>query len=92
MSPETPIVAYEPADPSAIPTDAKAFVTAERDGGKLTALRAGVGWDGLTRTLWPTMWPAAVGRRAVIASRRILEACRRSRVAPWIAHRERRLN
>ncbi|WP_139307794.1 hypothetical protein [Methylobacterium sp. 275MFSha3.1] len=40
MSPETPIVAYEPVDPSAIHPDAKAFVTAERDGGKLTARRA----------------------------------------------------
>ncbi|MGU3546193.1 hypothetical protein [Methylobacterium sp. A52T] len=47
-APETPIVAYEPVDPSAIRPDAKALVIAERDGDKLTALRAGVGWDGPT--------------------------------------------
>ncbi len=48
VSPQTPIVAYELADPSAIRAGAKIFVTAERDGDKLTAIRAAVGRDGVT--------------------------------------------
>ena len=46
--PQTPIVAYEPADQSAIRPGAKVFVTAERHGDTLTALRANVGKDGVT--------------------------------------------
>ncbi|MGH1592227.1 metal ABC transporter permease [Methylobacterium phyllosphaerae] len=48
VSPRTPIVSYEPADQSAIRPGAKVFVTAERDGDKLTAVRAAVGKDGVT--------------------------------------------
>lgn len=48
VSPQTSIVAYEPADPSVIRAGAKVFVTAERDGDKLTALRTAVGKDGVT--------------------------------------------
>jgi hypothetical protein len=48
VSPQTPIVAYEPADQSAIRPGAKVFVTAARDGDKLTAIRANVGKDGVT--------------------------------------------
>ena len=48
VSRQTPIVAYELADPSAIRAGAKIFVTAERDGDKLTAIRAAVGRDGVT--------------------------------------------
>jgi hypothetical protein len=51
VSPQTPIVAYEPADQSAIRPGAKVFVTAERDGDKLTAVRAAVGKDGLTPSM-----------------------------------------
>lgn len=47
VSPQTSIVAYEPADQSAISIGAKVFVTAERDGDKLKALRAAVGKDGV---------------------------------------------
>ncbi|GJE59553.1 metal ABC transporter permease [Methylobacterium trifolii] len=48
VSPQTPVVAYEPADRSAIRSGAKVFVIAERDGGTLTAVRAIVGKDGVT--------------------------------------------
>jgi len=48
VSPQTPIVAYEPADQSAIRPGAKVFITATRDGDKLTAIRANVGKDGVT--------------------------------------------
>ncbi|MCJ2067902.1 DUF5666 domain-containing protein [Methylobacterium sp. J-030] len=48
VSPQTPIMAYEPADQSALRPGAKVFVTAERDGGRLTAVRAAVGKDGVT--------------------------------------------
>jgi hypothetical protein len=48
VSPQTPIVAYEPADQSIIRPGAKVFVTAEQDGDKLTAIRAAVGKDGVT--------------------------------------------
>ncbi len=48
VSPQTSIVAYEPADQSALRPGAKVFVTAERDGDRLTAVRAAVGKDGVT--------------------------------------------
>ena len=51
VSPQTPIVAYEPADQSAILPGAKIFITAERDGDKLTAVRAAGGKDGATPAL-----------------------------------------
>ena len=51
VSPQTPIVAYEPADQSVIRPGAKVFVTAERDGDKLTAVRAAVGKDGVTPSM-----------------------------------------
>jgi hypothetical protein len=51
VSPQTPIVSYEPADQSAIRPGAKVFVTAARDGEKLTAIRAAVGKDGLTPSM-----------------------------------------
>ncbi|WP_010682976.1 hypothetical protein [Methylobacterium mesophilicum] len=48
VMPQTPIVAYEPADRSVIRAGSKIFVIAARDGDKLTALRASVGKDGVT--------------------------------------------
>jgi hypothetical protein len=48
VSPQTPIVAYEPADRSVIRAGSKIFVIAARDGDTLTALRASVGKDGVT--------------------------------------------
>lgn len=48
VTPQTPIVAYEPTDQSALHNGSKVFVLAERDGGKLTAVRAMVGKDGVT--------------------------------------------
>lgn len=48
VSPQTPIVAYEPTDQSAIRSGAKVMVLAERDGDKVTAVRAMVGKDGVT--------------------------------------------
>ena len=48
VSPQTPIVAYEPSDQSVIRSGAKVFVTAERDGATLTAARVAVGKDGVT--------------------------------------------
>ena len=51
VSPQTPIVAYEPADATVIRTGAKAFVTAEREGDRLTAVRIAVGRDGVTPSM-----------------------------------------
>jgi hypothetical protein len=48
VSPQTPIVAYELADQSAIRPGAKVFITATRVGDKLTAIRVNVGKDGIT--------------------------------------------
>lgn len=51
VSPQTPIVAYEAADQSVIRPGSKIFVTAERAGDKLTAVRAAVGKDGVTPSM-----------------------------------------
>ena len=51
VSPQTPVVAYAPADLSVIRNGAKVFVTAERDGDRLTAVRIAVGKDGLTPSM-----------------------------------------
>jgi hypothetical protein len=48
VTPQTPIVAYEPSDRSALVNGAKVFVIAEREGGTLTTVRAVVGKDGVT--------------------------------------------
>jgi hypothetical protein len=48
VPPQAPIVAYEPADRAIIQIGAKTFITAEREGDKLTGLRVAVGKDGLT--------------------------------------------
>lgn len=48
VPPQAPIVAYEPADKAIVQAGGKIFLTAERDGDKLTAVRAAVGKDGLT--------------------------------------------
>lgn len=45
---QAPIVAYEPADRAIVQAGGKIFLTAERDGDKLTAVRVAVGKDGLT--------------------------------------------
>jgi hypothetical protein len=45
---QAPIVAYEPADRSIVRAGGKVFLTAERDGDRLTATRVAVGKDGLT--------------------------------------------
>ena len=47
VPPQTPIVAYEPADRAIVQAGGKVFLTAERDGATLTALRIAVGKDGL---------------------------------------------
>ena len=51
VSPQTPIVSYEPADLTIVRTGSKAFVTAERVGDTLTAMRVAVGKDGLTPSM-----------------------------------------
>ena len=48
VPPQAPIVAYEPADRSIVQAGGKVFITAERDGVRLTAVRISVGKDGLT--------------------------------------------
>jgi hypothetical protein len=48
VPPQAPIVAYEPADKAIVQAGGKIFLTAERDGDKLTAVRVAVGKDGLT--------------------------------------------
>jgi hypothetical protein len=48
VPPQAPIVAYEPADKAIVQAGGKIFLSAERDGDKLTALRVAVGKDGLT--------------------------------------------
>jgi len=48
VPPQAPIVAYEPADRSIVQAGGKVFITAERDGNGLTAVRISVGKDGLT--------------------------------------------
>jgi hypothetical protein len=48
VPPQAPIVAYEPADRAIVQAGGKIFLTAERDGDKLTAVRVAVGRDGLT--------------------------------------------
>ena len=47
VPPQAPIVAYEPADRAIVQAGGKVFLTAERDGATLTALRVAVGKDGL---------------------------------------------
>ena len=47
VPPQAPIVAYEPADRAIVQAGGKVFLTAERDGETLTALRVAVGKDGL---------------------------------------------
>jgi hypothetical protein len=48
VPPTTPIVAFQPADHSAVMVGAHVFIKASEDGGKATADQVAVGKDGLT--------------------------------------------
>jgi hypothetical protein len=48
VPPTAPIVAYEPADHSAVMTGAHVFIKGSKDGGKITADQIAIGKDGLT--------------------------------------------
>lgn len=48
VSPQTPIVSYEPTDQSALRDGAKVFGIIEHDGDRLTAVRVMIGKDGIT--------------------------------------------
>lgn len=48
VPPQAPVVTFEPADKAVLKPGAKAFVTAAREGGAISARRVAVGKDGLT--------------------------------------------